>query len=83
MSAVNQYNQGKYGSKYGSKGLSNGFLGCTFDKDTEMLKRFVNGQFIQGGGWNSWNQLTQNPRNNPYDVYFNVNDMLTNTINKK
>lgn len=87
LSAVNKYNQqnqysyGYDNNGYGQRGLSNGFLGCGFDDGTQMLDRFVKGDFIQGGGWNSWYNLSQNPNNNPYDVYFNVNDQLTNAIN--
>ena len=45
---------------------------------TEVL--FLTGNFTQGGGWNSWFMLTQNPNNNPYDIYFKTNDRLNSQV---
>lgn len=90
LTVANQYTGG-YGSQgggydtggfQGSRGINNGYGGCTFDENTLTLDRFLKGDFIQGGGWDSWYQLSQNQSNNPYDVYFNVTDKLTAGVNK-
>lgn len=53
---------------------------CTFDQSPGQLNLFLNGSFTEGGGWNSWFQLTQNPVNNPYDTYFRVNQQLNANV---
>jgi hypothetical protein len=67
------YQTGGYGGGYGSGA---GFNGCPFDQNPGKLNLFVGGNFTEGGGWDSWFKLTQNPQNNPYDTYFNTNDRL-------
>lgn len=76
LTTVRQYSGNNYGN------YNTGYGGCTFDNGSQILERFTSGDFIQGGGWNTWYQLSQNRSNNPYDVYFNVNDELTKLINK-
>ena len=71
------YQNGGYG---GGKGISNGFLGCSFDQNPNKLNSFLKGNFIQGGGWDTWYKLTQNTKNNPYDTYFNTQDRLNRQI---
>ncbi len=90
ISTLSQYGYG-YGSQnydpygyqtggYVNKGISNGFLGCSFDQNPNQYNNFVQGNFIQGGGWNSWFNLTQTPQGNPFDTAFRVKDDIANKI---
>jgi hypothetical protein len=69
------YDTGGYG-----RGINNGFLGCAFDQNPGQLNSFVQGNFIQGGGWDSWYNVTQTQQNNPYEAYFRTNDQLSNRV---
>jgi hypothetical protein len=87
-SILNQYaQQNGYGQGYdrggygGGQGINNGFLGCSFDQNPAQLNSFLRGNFSQGGGWNSWFQLTQNANNNPFDTYFNTQARLQSQVN--
>lgn len=85
QSALSQYGQ-QTGYGYGydmggyNRGLSNGFLGCSFDQNPNQLNSFMQGNFTQGGGWNSWYNVSQTQQNNPYETYFNTSDRLNNQI---
>ncbi len=66
------------------RGLSNNVFGsgpsfnmrasCTMPN----MQAFLNG-FEGGGGWEAWDQLTQDPNNNPYMVYLMGLEQLTAT----
>ena len=71
------YDTGGYGN---GRGINNGFLGCAFDQNPNQLNSFVQGNFIQGGGWDSWYNVTQTQQNNPYETYFRTNDQLSNRV---
>jgi hypothetical protein len=79
---IGQYNQQHaLQTGYGAgRGINNGFLGCSFDQNPNQLNSFVKGNFIQGGGWNSWYNVTQNPKNNPYDTLFNTQARMNNQV---
>ncbi len=84
-SILKQYqNQRGYGSGYQNggynRGINNGYLGCSFDQNPNQLNSFVRGNFIQGGGWNSWYKMTQDPKSNPYNVYLSTMDRLNATV---
>lgn len=76
------YGYGGYGYDTGgyNRGISNGFLGCSFDQNPNQLNSFIRGNFIQGGGWDSWYQISQTNQNNPYATYFRTNDQLRNQL---
>lgn len=74
------YGYGYQTGGYVNRGLSNGFLGCTFDQNPGQLNSFMQGNFIQGGGWNSWYNVTQTQQGNPYDTLFRTSDALIGTI---
>lgn len=78
----NYYNQQGYENGGYGQGLQgqNGFNGCAFDQNPGQLNAFLGGNFTEGGGWNSWFQLTQNPNNNPYDTYFRTNERLNTQV---
>ncbi len=69
------YENGGYG--YGNQ---NNFNGCAFDQNPGQLNAFLGGNFTEGGGWNTWFQLTQNPNNNPYDTFFRTNERLNTNV---
>ncbi len=79
-------NQNRYGQGYQTGGYGGGynsgsdFNGCPFDQKPGQLNLFVGGNFTEGGGWDSWFNLTQSPQSNPYDTYFNTNDNLDSQI---
>lgn len=71
--------QGYENGGYGQQGQNN-FNGCPFDQNPGQLNAFLGGNFTEGGGWNTWFQLTQNPNNNPYDTYFRTNENLYSQV---
>jgi hypothetical protein len=89
LTVANQYTgQGGYQTGYqnggygGGMGMNNSYGGCTFDELDGELEGFLKGDMLRQDGWESWYQVSQNPSNNPYAVYFNVKDALTTTVNK-
>ncbi len=70
------YNGG-YGDGYGQNGAMNA---CPFDQAPGKLNAFMTGGFNQGGGWDTWFQVTQNPMSNPYDTYFAANDRINQQV---
>jgi len=48
-------------------------IGCTFTSAmgnvTNAMNKFTNGDFIGGGGWDSWLQVTTVPQNNPQGAF--------------
>jgi hypothetical protein len=81
---------GKNQQNYGQQGYENGGYGygsqggpqnsCAFDQNPGQLNLFLRGDFSEGGGWNTWFELTQNPVNNPYDTYFNSVDRMNEQV---
>ncbi len=65
----------------GRLGLNNTYE-CTFTDVTSNMQAFLDGDFSQGG-WDSWFQLTQNPANNPYEVYLAAQTELDAKIASK
>ena len=88
LTVANQYT-GQYGYRngyenggYGGGGINSNYGGCTFSEMEGELEGFLNGDMLRQDSWETWYQVSQNPSNNPYAVYFNVKDALTNTVNK-
>ncbi len=76
-----QYNQGYETGGYGYGYNQNGSINsCAFDNNPGQLNTFLNTSFSEGGGWNAWFEVTQNPVNNPYDTYFNSIDNLNQSV---
>jgi hypothetical protein len=79
-------NQQMYGQQgYQTGGYGGGYSGgpvnsCPFDQDPGRLNAFLTGSFSQGGGWDTWFEITQNPMSNPYDTYFNAVDNMNSRV---
>ena len=71
----NMYAQGYQNGGYGY-GQGGPISSCPFDQNPGKLNAFMTGGFNQGGGWDTWFQVTQNPMSNPYDTYFTANDRM-------
>ena len=60
-------------------------IGCTFTSAmgnvTDAMNKFTNGDFINGGGWDSWLQITTNPQNNPQGAMVIAQAELDRRIN--
>lgn len=79
-------NQERYGQQgyqtggYGGGGTSAPISSCPFDQKPGQINAFLTGGFSQGGGWETWFEVTQNPMSNPYYTYFNTNDKLNQQV---
>ena len=71
------YQNGGYNSGYGQNGA---ISACPFDQTPGKLNAFMTGGFNQGGGWDTWFQVSQNPMSNPYDTYFLANDRMNQQV---
>ncbi|MBC7766539.1 hypothetical protein H7Y21_00900, partial [Arenimonas sp.] len=71
------YQNGGYNGGYGQNGA---ISACPFDQTPGKLNAFMNGGFNQGGGWDTWFQVSQNPMSNPYDTYFAANDRMNQQV---
>lgn len=59
---------------------------CTIESlggGQDNVKSFLAGDFIGGGGWDTWTLLTQNDNNNIYGAYLTQQDKMQNAINNK
>lgn len=60
---------------------------CRISDAVDNLEGYLSGDFIGGGGWNSWYEVTLNPSNNIYgsiiDAQTNMNIVLANKKDAK
>lgn len=77
----NMYNQGYQNGGYNAGYGQNGPISsCPFDQTPGKLNAFMTGSFNEGGGWDTWFQVTQNPMSNPYETYFAANDRMNQQV---
>jgi hypothetical protein len=53
---------------------------CRISDAVKNFQNFFDGDFIAGGGWNAWHEITLNPVNNPYGQYLEAQSALQATI---
>lgn len=58
------------------------YFQCTFTEAYGNIEDFAQG-FRDGGGWDSWFELTQNPTNNPYGAYIAAKARIDSKIGEK
>lgn len=77
----NMYGQGYQNGGYnGGYGQGGAISSCPFDRTPGKFNAFMTGRFSEGGGWDTWFQVSQNPMSNPYDTYFNANDRMNSQV---
>ncbi len=60
------------------------YLGCRLtDIQKNAYEAFTNGGFIANGGWNTFNALTSDPRNNQFGAFIYASDALNTEFIKK
>jgi len=58
------------------------YFQCTFSEAYGNIEDFAQG-FRDGGGWDSWFELTQNPTNNPYGAYIAARARIDSKIEEE
>ncbi|MEK7186752.1 MAG: hypothetical protein AAB690_02710 [Patescibacteria group bacterium] len=58
------------------------YFQCTFSEVLANVEDFYQG-FNDGGGWDTWFEMTQNPTNNPYGAYIAAKTRLDTKINEE
>lgn len=60
--------------EYGGGGSHD--LGCTLSDVIGNVEGFLEGDFVNQGGWDQWINITQKPNNNKYGAYINARSAL-------
>ncbi len=55
---------------------NHGIQQCTLADMGENIRGFLEGDFIGGGGWDTWYSVTLSPQNNPYGAFINAQSVF-------